>query len=48
MLFREIAMLDRFQAACAAGLDGVEMSFHYAELLDELRRSGHRYTDSFD
>jgi hydroxypyruvate isomerase len=31
MLFRELAMLDRFQAARAAGFDGVEMQFPYAE-----------------
>jgi hydroxypyruvate isomerase len=36
MLFRELAMLDRFQAARAAGFDGVEMQFPYAEPPDEL------------
>src|ERR1700694_5999355 len=39
MLFRECAMLDRFQAARAAGFDGVEMQFPYAESPDALARA---------
>jgi hydroxypyruvate isomerase len=39
MLFRELAMLDRFQAARAAGFDGVEMQFPYAEPPGELARA---------
>jgi hydroxypyruvate isomerase len=39
MLFRELAMLDRFQAARAAGFDGVEMQFPYAEPPDALARA---------
>ena len=39
MLFREVATLDRFQAAHAAGFDGVEMQFPYAESPNELARA---------
>jgi hydroxypyruvate isomerase len=39
MLFREVATLDRFQAARAAGFDGVEMQFPYAESPNELARA---------
>jgi hydroxypyruvate isomerase len=39
MLFREFAMLDRFQAARAAGFDGVEMQFPYAEPPDAMARA---------
>jgi hydroxypyruvate isomerase len=39
MLFREVATLDRFQAARAAGFDGVEMQFPYAESPDQLARA---------
>jgi hydroxypyruvate isomerase len=39
MLFRECAMLDRFEAARAAGFDGVEMQFPYAEPADALARA---------
>jgi hydroxypyruvate isomerase len=39
MLFREVAMLDRFQSARVAGFDGVEMQFPYAESPNELARA---------
>jgi hydroxypyruvate isomerase len=39
MLFRELRLLDRFQAAGSAGFDGVEMQFPYAESPDELARA---------
>jgi hydroxypyruvate isomerase len=39
MLFREVTLLDRFRAARAAGFDGVEMQFPYAESPDELARA---------
>jgi hydroxypyruvate isomerase len=39
MLFREVAMLDRFHAARAAGFDGVEMQFPYSEAPNELARA---------
>jgi hydroxypyruvate isomerase len=38
MLFREFAMLDRFRAEAAAGFDGVEMQFPYAESPAELKQ----------
>jgi hydroxypyruvate isomerase len=39
MLFREFTMLDRFQAAGAAGFDGVEIQFPYAESPGQLARA---------
>jgi hydroxypyruvate isomerase len=39
MLFTEAPMLERFQAARAAGFDGVEMQFPYAESSDALARA---------
>jgi hydroxypyruvate isomerase len=39
MLFRELTLLDRFQAARSAGFDGIEMQFPYAESPDELARA---------
>jgi hydroxypyruvate isomerase len=39
MLFRELALLDRFQAAREAGFDGVEMQFPYAESPGDLQRA---------
>jgi hydroxypyruvate isomerase len=39
MLFREHKMLDRFHAARAAGFDGVEMQFPYADPPGELARA---------
>src|SRR3979409_488256 len=38
-VFTEGAMLARFQGARAAGFDGVEMQFPYAEPPDELARA---------
>lgn len=38
-LFREFALLERFQAASAAGFDGVEMQVPYTESPDALARA---------
>jgi hydroxypyruvate isomerase len=37
MLFEEIPLCERFEAARLAGFDGVEIQFPYAESLNELR-----------
>src|SRR6266576_1921912 len=39
LLFRELPLLERFGAAHAAGFDGVEMQFPYAESADALGRA---------
>jgi hydroxypyruvate isomerase len=39
MLFRELPLLERFEAARAAGFDGVEMQFPYAESAADLKRA---------
>jgi hydroxypyruvate isomerase len=39
MLFLEVDLLDRFEAARAAGFDGVEIQFPYSETASELARS---------
>jgi hydroxypyruvate isomerase len=39
LLFREVALLKRFQAAHTAGFDGVEMQFPYSESARELGRA---------
>jgi hydroxypyruvate isomerase len=39
-LFREVPLLERFQAARAQGFDGVEMQFPYSESASVLARAG--------
>src|ERR1700691_4809649 len=39
LLFRELPLLERFQAARTAGFDGVEMQFPYAESAGDLSRA---------
>lgn len=39
LLFCEIPLLDRFEAARHAGFDGVEIQFPYFENLEEIRRA---------
>jgi hydroxypyruvate isomerase len=42
MLFAELPVRDRFEAARAAGFDGVEMQFPYAEVSSQLARAAHQ------
>ena len=42
MLFAEVPLCERFQAARAAGFDGVEMQFPYAETSESLAQAAHR------
>jgi hydroxypyruvate isomerase len=39
LLFRELPLLERFEAARAAGFDGVEMQFPYGEAAADLSRA---------